>query len=535
MHRQTLMLLLATCLSAELFSGPVLARGNHYGWCRGFGNPHQSAQGCGQSGSQHHNTQTSGPSRPTATQLPPKGTPSTPQTVAVPVLAPTAVPVLAPQRTPIATPVAIPPQVPPLVVAPPLAPQATPQATPTPTPVAVPNAVPTPVIAPPLVPQAVPQAVPPLASRPIATPQPIPQAIPQPTAIPTPTPTAVPTAIPYAVPARIPQRIPAVIATPTATPQATPQATPTPLQTPVKTPVPTPVAVPNQVPQAIPQPVANTAKPSATHLAVPGHKSPSGYAVIVRPKPRPAKLTAPSGQTAASATHQPKIQSAPKKFQHIAAVPGRHAPHDPPRFKEGAAGEEWECVASGFGPRRTANARGQLLASGALRHIGNVDAMARGVPARHLKHSGCIISINGANRQPDSGLQFIAARFYQPIKQSHSPARSPGGKFTGKSAAPLLTCLQGLSNYLRYRALSSAGLEQGTSNSQVGGSSPPGLAIFLFFPKCLHACAFGVARVFEHTPQSQQPPFVTHADLCKQAHQACSSKRTVSAMIGRFM
>ena len=27
------------------------------------------------------------------------------------------------------------------------------------------------------------------------------------------------------------------------------------------------------------------------------------------------------------------------------------------------------------------------------------------------------------------------------------------------------------------RALSSAGLEQGTSNSQVGGSSPPGLAI----------------------------------------------------------
>ncbi|MBO9398478.1 hypothetical protein J7400_17535 [Shimia sp. R9_2] len=285
MRRQTLMMLLATCLSAELFSGPVLARGNHYGWCRGVGNPHQSAQGCGQSGSQHHNTQTSGPSSPTATQLPPKGTPSTPQSVAVPVLAPTA------------------------------------------------------------------------------------------------------------VPARIPQRVPPVIATPTATPQAIPQATPTPLQTPIKTPVPTPVAVPNQIPQAIPQPVTITAKPSANHLAVPGHKSPTGYAVIVRPKPRQAKLTAPSGQTAASATHRPKIQSAPKKFQHIAAVPGRHAPHDPPLFKEGAAGEEWECVASGFGPRRTANARGQLLASGALRHIGNVDAMARDVPARHLKYSGCIISI----------------------------------------------------------------------------------------------------------------------------------------------
>ncbi|MBO9409468.1 hypothetical protein J7399_18670 [Shimia sp. R9_1] len=387
MRRQTLMMFLATCLSAELFSGPVLARGNHYGWCRGVGNPHQSAQGCGQSGSQHHNTQTSGPSRPTATQLPPKGTPSTPQSVAVPVLAPTAMPVLAPQRTPIATPVAIPPQVPPLIVAPPLAPQATPQATPTPTPVAVPNAVPTPVIAPPLVPQAiptptptaVPTAVPPLPNAPVPTPQAVPQ--------------ATHTAIPYAVPARIPQRVPEVIATPTATPQAIPQATPTPLQTPIKTPVPTPVAVPNQIPQAIPQPVTNTAKPSATHLAVPGHKSPTGYAVIVRPKPRPAKLTAPKGQTAASATHQPKIQSAPKKFQHIAAVPGRHAPHDPPRFKESAAGEEWECVASGFGPRRTANARGQLLASGALRHIGNVDAMARDVPARHLKHSGCIISI----------------------------------------------------------------------------------------------------------------------------------------------
>jgi hypothetical protein len=37
--------------------------------------------------------------------------------------------------------------------------------------------------------------------------------------------------------------------------------------------------------------------------------------------------------------------------------------------------------------------RGVLVNSGALRHLGNVDAMARDVPARHPKHSGCVISI----------------------------------------------------------------------------------------------------------------------------------------------
>ncbi|WP_298938155.1 hypothetical protein [uncultured Ruegeria sp.] len=126
-------------------------------------------------------------------------------------------------------------------------------------------------------------------------------------------------------------------------------------------------------------------------MAVPGHPKPQGVVTIMRPKPRPTKGTVQQ-PGATQVTHHLTHQTKSKKHDHVAATPGRHDAHALPRFRN-AVNEEWECVASGFGQRRYDAGRGVLLNSGALRHLGNVDAMARDVPARHPKHSGCIISI----------------------------------------------------------------------------------------------------------------------------------------------
>ncbi len=366
MKRNRIVLLSAACLVAELAATQVVARGNHYGWCRGVGNPHQSSQGCGQAGGQGAGNQITGPTQPVANQLPPQGTPQTPTSVAVPVLAPGAVPNAIPGRVPIATPIAIPGQVPTPIVAPTIAPPLVPNPTPNQVPTAVPNQVPPLATVPPQVPTATPNQVP------IAVPGQVP---PQPN-VPPLVPTATPNQIPVAVPGQIPPQPTGQTAVPPLVPSATPNQVP--------------IAVPGQVPQLTP-------RPTATHIAVPGHKNPQGVVTIMRPRPRPTTGTVQQpGST--QVTHHLSHQSNSKKHDHVAATPGRHDPHDLPRFRNAAAKENWECVASGFGQRRYDAGRGVLLNNGALRHLGNVDAMARDVPARHPKHSGCIISVKRKQR-----------------------------------------------------------------------------------------------------------------------------------------
>lgn len=365
MKRNRIAIIAAACLVAELVATQAVARGNQYGWCRGVGNPHQSSQGCGQAGGQGASNQVTGPTSPVANQLPSKGTQQTPTSVAVPVLAPSAVPNAIPGQVPIATPIAVPGQVPTLVVVPTLAPPLAPNARPNRIPTAVPNQVPPlttgPTAVPPLVPTATPNQVP------IAVPGQIP---PQPIV-----PPLVPTAIPNQIPVAVPGQVPPQPTGQTAVPPLAPTATPNPI----------PTAVPGQVPQLTP-------KPTATHVAVPGHPKPQGVVTIMRPRPRPTTGTVQQpGPT--QVTHHSTHQSRSKKYDHVAATPGRHDPHDLPRFRNAAAKENWECVASGFGRRRYDAGRGVLLSNGALRHLGNVDAMARDVPARHPKHSGCIISV----------------------------------------------------------------------------------------------------------------------------------------------
>ncbi len=366
MKRNRIALLTAACLFAELAATQVVAQGHHFGWCRGVGNPHQSSQGCGQAGGQGVGNQITGPTQPVANQLPPRGTPQTPTSVAVPVLVPGAVPNAIPGRVPIATPIAVPGQVPTPIVAPTLAPPLVPNPTPNRVPTAVPNQVPPLATVPPQVPTATPNQVP------IAVPGQVP---PQPN-VPPLVPTATPNQIPVAVPGQIP-------------PQPTGQTAVPPL-VPTPTPNQVPIAVPGQVPQLTP-------RPTATHVAVPGHQNPQGVVTIMRPRPRPTTGTVQQpGST--QVTHHLTHQSNSKKHDHVAATPGRHDPHDLPRFRSAAAKENWECVASGFGQRRYDAGRGVLLNNGALRHLGNVDAMARDVPARHPKHSGCIISVKRKQR-----------------------------------------------------------------------------------------------------------------------------------------
>lgn len=370
MKRNRIALLSAACLIAGLAATQVFARGNQYGWCRGVGNPHQSGQGCGQTGGQGPGNQITGPTQPVANQLPPRGTPQTPTSVTVPVLAPGAVPNAIPGRVPIATPIAVPGQVPTPVVAPTLAPPLVPNPTPNRVPTAVPNQVPPLATGPTAVPPQVPTATP--NQVPIAVPGQVP---PQPN-VPPLVPTATPNQIPVAVPGQVPPQPNGQTAVPPLVPTATPNQVPT--------------AVPGQVPQLTP-------KPTATHVAVPGHPKPQGVVTVMRPKPRPTTGTVqPTGAT--QVTHHLTHQSNSKKHDHVAATPGRHDPHDLPRFRNAATKENWECVASGFGQRRYDAGRGVLLNNGALRHLGNVDAMAQDVPARHPKHSGCIISVKRKQR-----------------------------------------------------------------------------------------------------------------------------------------
>ncbi len=370
MKRNRIALLSAACLIAGLAATQVFARGNHYGWCRGVGNPHQSSQGCGQTGGQGPGNQITGPTQPVANQLPPRGTPQTPTSVTVPVLAPGAVPNAIPGRVPIATPIAVPGQVPTPIVAPTLSPPLVPNPTPNRVPTAVPNQVPPLATGPTAVPPQVPTATP--NQVPIAVPGQVP---PQPN-VPPLVPTATPNQIPVAVPGQVPPQPNGQTAVPPLVPTATPNQVPT--------------AIPGQVPQLTP-------KPTATHVAVPGHPKPQGVVTVMRPKPRPTTGTVqPTGTT--QVTHHLTHQSNSKKHDHVAATPGRHDPHDLPRFRNAATKENWECVASGFGQRRYDAGRGVLLNNGALRHLGNVDAMARDVPARHPKHSGCIISVKRKQR-----------------------------------------------------------------------------------------------------------------------------------------
>ncbi|MFT5786154.1 MAG: hypothetical protein ACI9KK_001508, partial [Ascidiaceihabitans sp.] len=245
--------------------------------------------------------------------------------------------------------------------------------TPFATPIAVPGQtqrqVPTPFATPIAVPGQTPQQVPTPFATPIAVPDQTPQQVPT------------PFATPIAVPDQTPQQVPTPFATPIAVPGQTPRQVPTPFET--------PIAVPGQTPQQVPTPFA-------TPIAVPDQTPQQVPTLIPRPTVRPTKTT--TGGTVVTTKGEPTVThsvthvSPPQGVSHVTNLTGRQPAHALPKFADRAGQGTWTCVTSGHG-RRKVGSTGRARSNGALRHLGNVDALATDVPARHPRHAGCITSV----------------------------------------------------------------------------------------------------------------------------------------------
>ncbi len=344
--------------------------GNHYGWCRGVGNPHHSSD-CG--GTSSTGAGVSGAKPPLSTQLPGQQTPQpgVPSIVTTP--SPVLVPPLTPNQVPQRVPIAVPPKVPQLQP---------PTAQPFPVPVLSPQLQP--------IPQAVPLAVPPLVPQRIPQPQQTPTARPFPVPVLSPQLQPTPQLIPIAVPPQVPQRSlqisPVQILTPSRQPTPRPQAIPIaipglvpqflarPQPKPSATPNPRPIAIPGRVPQPLVNPAKN--QPTSTKQTQPG------------PTQRITAI-APAGSITYAKTHVKSAQGP----NYITDFPGRQPAHALPRHLDSTASEIWDCAVSGHGRRQPTNQRRGSQFSGALADINVVDAIAKDVPARHPQDPGCLVSI----------------------------------------------------------------------------------------------------------------------------------------------
>lgn len=429
----------------------------HLGWCIGVGNPHQSAYcGDGTrphvdnpvavqppSGTQGPTVGpgTATPQNPPTTQIPQAPQQPVPQTIVLPVLPGAQIPPTGPGQGPViqppgpfepvsitvptstgptvttVTPGGGPQQLPPIVVSMPSEPRPIPPGggtVPTVTAIAVP----------PLtyvshqitvgtvnVPQIVINATGPGA-----------QAIPgqiylTPIAIPVPRPpagTVAPPRPPALVPT-LPGNPPGPQGTPTpqvpgallvpvlvpplpARPDPVPQGTPTPNLPPqvlVPVLVPPQPSKPNAIPQATPNPLTPALQqpPPLRPPVILRPQPPQVIATIVfpRPKPRPV-LVPPTTILQPIVTHSTTVTRPPLGTGQVTAQPGRQPGGAHPAFTDPSGSGNWNCVASGVGARQVLKG-GRIVTTGVQRHVGNVDALGRDVPAKHPKHPHCIISV----------------------------------------------------------------------------------------------------------------------------------------------
>lgn len=140
---------------------------------------------------------------------------------------------------------------------------------------------------------------------------------------------------------------------------------------------PVPQGTPGLVPTAIPPQV-----PQAQPILVP------------RPRPTGGGTRGPSpGATTAGGgtiTHAPQPAKPALGPTHVTIAPGRQPAHAEARFAASDGGGDWNCLASGHG--RRANGSPDEVA-GIFTHAGAVDSLARDVPARHPKHTHCMITV----------------------------------------------------------------------------------------------------------------------------------------------
>ena len=149
------------------------------------------------------------------------------------------------------------------------------------------------------------------------------------------------------------------------------------------------------VPQGVPNPqgTGGLQPPPLRPPLVGQVQTPPTMAVVVftRPKPRPV-LVPPTTVLQTVITHSPTVTKPPVGSSHVTALPGRQDASQPPAFADPGGGGNWNCVASGHGPRAVLKG-GRWITAGVERHVGNVDALGRDVPAKHPKHPHCIIGV----------------------------------------------------------------------------------------------------------------------------------------------
>ena len=112
--------------------------------------------------------------------------------------------------------------------------------------------------------------------------------------------------------------------------------------------------------------------------------------VVPRPRPVNSPTRTTGSTTAPTITHNQAGQGpAPAR---VTATPGRQHTDQAPQFAARDGGAPWSCVASGHG-RRNRTVNGVAQGSGTLNHVGSVDVLGRDLPALHPDHADCIVAV----------------------------------------------------------------------------------------------------------------------------------------------
>jgi len=156
------------------------------------------------------------------------------------------------------------------------------------------------------------------------------------------------------------------------------------------------------LPAAIPpQQVTGTYAPPVTGYApvppippqlVPQQPPPYAPPPLVKkpvPQPRPAQGSA----TPADVVVHAGDQRTPLAGQMIPRHAGRQHPNAQPRFEVAGSGEAWTCVASGFQRRRHVDETGAVTVSGVLPNLAMVDGLMRDIPAYHEHRAECLVGV----------------------------------------------------------------------------------------------------------------------------------------------
>lgn len=159
-----------------------------------------------------------------------------------------------------------------------------------------------------------------------------------------------------------------------------------------------PQAVPQMVPQAVPQMVPQTtpALPQQTVVPTSGAKPAQQTVVVIKP-PKPLPHPVVSTSNGGKIVHQPTVSRPAVGPSLITHTTGRQTPDNVPRF-ETENGDDWHCLASGHGARRTV-VDGEVQQDGALRNITSIDVLGRDLPALHPAHADCIIAVRRERRK----------------------------------------------------------------------------------------------------------------------------------------